>query len=137
MPFVVDASVAACWFMRDERHPVADAAYRRIAHDPVVAPVLWWYELRNMLIVSERRGRLDSAKSDRVLRLLRGLPVAIDADVEEESLMQLARRHGLTVYDAAYLELALRKGHELATLDAALSIAARAEKLPLIGDGEE
>jgi predicted nucleic acid-binding protein len=137
MPFVVDASVAICWFMPDERHRVADAAYRRITDDPAVTPVLWWYELRNVLIVNERRGRLDSAKSARVLRLLRGLPVTIDADAEEEALMQLARRHRLTVYDAAYLELALRKGHPLATLDAALSIAARAERVPLIGDGQK
>jgi predicted nucleic acid-binding protein len=137
MPFVVDASVAICWFMPDERHRVADAAYRRITDDPAVTPVRWWYELRNVLIVNERRGRLDGAKSARVLRLLRGLPVTIDADVEEEALMQLARRHRLTVYDAAYLELALRKGHPLATLDAALSIAARAERVPLIGDGQK
>ena len=134
MPFVVDASVAACWFMPDERHPISDAAYRRIAHDSAVTPVLWWYELRNVLIVNERRGRLDSAKTARVLQLLRGLPVAIDADVEEGALMQLARRHRLTVYDAAYLELALRLRHPLATLDAALSIAARTERVPLIGD---
>jgi predicted nucleic acid-binding protein len=134
MPFVVDASVAACWFMPDERHPAADAAYRRIAHDPAVTSVLWWYELRNMLIINERRGRLDSAKTARVLRLLKALPVVVDANVEEEALMQLARRHRLTVYDAAYLELALRQGHPLATLDAALSMAARAENVPLIDD---
>jgi predicted nucleic acid-binding protein len=134
MPFVVDASVAACWFMPDERHPVADAAYRRIAQDPAVTSVLWWYELRNMLIVNERRGRLDSAKTTGVLRLLKGLPVLVDANVEEEALMQLARRHRLTVYDAAYLELAIRQQYPLATLDAELSIAARAENVPLIGD---
>jgi predicted nucleic acid-binding protein len=134
MPFVVDTSVAVCWFMPDERHPIADAAFRRIIDDPAVTPVLWWYELRNVLIVNERRGRLDNAKTARVLRLLRGLAVATDADVEEEALMQLARRHRLTVYDAAYLELALRKTcTPLATLDAALSIAARAEGVPLIG----
>jgi predicted nucleic acid-binding protein len=137
MPFVVDASVAACWFMPDERHPIADAAFRRIAQEQAVTPVLWWYEIRNVLIVSERRGRLDSAKSARVLRLLSGLPVAVDTEVEEETLMQLARRHRLTVYDAAYLELALRKGCPMATLDAALSIAARSEGVPLIGDGPE
>ena len=73
MPFVVDASVAVCWFMPDERHPIADAAFRRIRLDPAVASVLWWYELRNVLIVNERRGRLDNAKTARVLRLLRGL----------------------------------------------------------------
>ena len=90
-----------------------------------------------MLIVNERRGRLDAAKTACVLRLLRGLPVGIDADVEEEALLQLARRHRLTVYDAAYLELAVRQGHPLATLDAALSIAARAESVHLIGDGQK
>jgi predicted nucleic acid-binding protein len=137
MPFVVDASVAACWFMPDERHPVAEVAYRRIARDPAVAPVLWWYELRNMLIINERRGRLDSDKTDRVLRLLRGLPVSIDSDVEEEALMQLARRHQLTVYDAAYLELAKRRDHPLATLDDALSKAARSERVVLIGDSRK
>lgn len=137
MPFVVDASVAACWFMPDERHPAAEAAYRRIARDSAVAPVLWWYELRNMLIVSERRGRLESSKTAHVLRLLKGLPVAVDADVEEDMLMQLARRHRLTVYDAAYLELALRRNYPLATLDAALSTAARAERIALIGEGRK
>jgi len=86
------------------------------------------------MIVNERRGRLDSAQTARALRLLGGLPVAIDTDVEEETLMQLARRHRLTVYDAAYLELALRAGYPLATLDAALAIAARAERVPLIGE---
>lgn len=134
MPFVVDASVAACWLMPDERHPVAEAAYERIAHDPAVTPGLWWYELRNMLIVNERRGRLDAAKTARALRLLKGLPVTTDTAVEEEPLMQLTRQHRLTVYDAAYLELALRKGLALATLDAALATAARAETVPLIGE---
>ena len=135
MPFVVDASVSVCWFMPDERHAIADAALRRIRLDPAVTSVLWWYELRNVLIVAEQRGRLDGAKTARVLRLLGGLAVATDADVEEEALTQLARRYRLTVYDAAYLELALRKRYPLATLDVALSIAAQAEGVPLIGEG--
>jgi predicted nucleic acid-binding protein len=135
MPFVIDASVAVCWLMPDERHPIADATRKRITHDSAVAPVVWWYELRNIMIVNERRGRLDSTKTARALGLLRGLPVTVETDVEENALMQLARRHRLTVYDAAYLELALRKAHPLATLDAALAAAARAETVPLIGEG--
>jgi predicted nucleic acid-binding protein len=134
MPFVLDASVAACWLLPDERHPVAEAAYKRIANDQAVAPALWWFELRNLLIVNERRGRLDAAKTARALRLLRALPVTIDASVEEETLMQLARHHRLTAYDAAYLELAVRKGLPLATLDSALCVAARAEAVSLIGE---
>jgi predicted nucleic acid-binding protein len=136
MPFVVDASVTACWFMPDERHPVAEAAYKKIVHDTAVAPGLWWYELRNALIVSERRGRLDGAKTARVLRLLKALPVVIDTNVDEEALMHLARQHRLSVYDAAYLELALRKGLALATFDTALATAARAETVTLIGEGQ-
>ncbi|HWG04695.1 MAG TPA: type II toxin-antitoxin system VapC family toxin [Beijerinckiaceae bacterium] len=134
MPFVVDASVAACWLLPDERHSVAETAFQRIAHDPAVAPSLWWYELRNILIVSERRGRLDTAATARALRLLGRLPITSDAAVEEEALLQLARRHRLTVYDAAYLELAQRMNMPLATLDAELAIAARAENVRLIGD---
>jgi len=103
-------------------------------HDPAVAPALWWYELRNVLIVNERRGRLDRAQTGRVLRLLGGLPIALDADVDEESLLQLTRGHRLSVYDAAYLELAVRCGCPLATLVATLSTAARAARVPLIGD---
>jgi predicted nucleic acid-binding protein len=137
MPFVVDASVAVCWFSPDERHPIADASFHLMGFDSVVTSVLWCYELRNVLMVNERHGRLDNAKTAGVLRLLRGLPIAIDADVEEEMLMQLARRHGLTVYDAAYLELALRKRYPLATLGTALANAARAEGVPLIGDDQK
>jgi predicted nucleic acid-binding protein len=132
MPFVIDASVAVCWLMPDERHAIADAAQRRIAHDQAVAPMLWWYEIRNIMIVNERRGRLDSAKTAYALRLLGELPITIETDVDEDTLMQLARRHRLTVYDAAYLELAMRKGHPLATLDTALTTAAQAEVVPLI-----
>ena len=89
MPFVVDASVAACWLMPDERHPVAEAAFNRIAEDQAIAPGLWWFELRNVLLVNERRGRLDKLKTARALRLLRGLSVAIDSNVEEDALMDL------------------------------------------------
>jgi predicted nucleic acid-binding protein len=133
MPFVVDASVAVCWIIPDERHAVAERAFARIAQDPIVAPCLWWFELRNVLMVSERRGRIDPAQSAKALRLLAALPVAIDMEADEQALMQLARRRRLTVYDAAYLELALRKGYPLATLDDALAEAARAEQALLIG----
>jgi predicted nucleic acid-binding protein len=87
--------------------------------------------------VNERRGRLDSAKTARALSLLRALPVATDAGEDEAVLMQLARRHRLSVYDASYLEFALRRGLPLATLDTALSDAARAEGVLLVGEGDK
>jgi predicted nucleic acid-binding protein len=132
MPFVVDASVVACWLLPDERHPIAAAAYKRIAVDSAVAPTRLWFELRNLLIVNERRGRLDPPKTAQALRLIRALPISIDTEVEEDALMRLARTHRLTAYDAAYLELAQRRGLPLATLDIALTSAARAEAVPLI-----
>ena len=58
MPFVLDASVAACWAFDDEDHPVAAVALERIRADEAIAPSLWWFEVRNTLIVNERRGRL-------------------------------------------------------------------------------
>jgi predicted nucleic acid-binding protein len=136
MPFVLDASVAACWLMPDERHAIAECAWSRLARDAALAPALWWYELRNILIVNERRGRLDSAKTAQALRLLAGLRVSMDAECDEETLLALARRHRLTVYDAAYLELAVRRSCPLATLDAELAAATRAEGVRLIGADE-
>ncbi len=132
MPFVVDASVAASWLLPDEEHPIAALAFDRLTNDPAVAPSLWWFEMRNLLIVNERRGRLDSGKTDKALSLLRNLAIQQDNDPEEASIMRLARKHRLTVYDAAYLELAQREGLPLATLDAQLASAAAAEDVKLI-----
>ena len=91
-------------------------------------PGLWWFELRNVFIVNERRGRIDQATTRRALGLLASLPVQLDHAANETVLLALARWHRLTVYDAAYLELARREGLPLATLDDMLARAAQAEK---------
>ena len=135
MPFVVDASVTACWLLPDEAHPIATATRAKLGHDPAVVPRIWWFEIRNVLVVNERRGRLDAGKSNRTLGILRRLPVKFDHGMDEEALLALARAHRLTVYDAAYLELAQRENAPLATLDAGLASAARAERVALIGEG--
>jgi predicted nucleic acid-binding protein len=132
MPFVVDASVTACWLLPDEAHPLATAARKRLLHDPAVVPRIWWFEIRNLLIVNERRGRLDAAKSNRALRILRQLPIEFDQRINEERLLGLARTHRLSIYDAAYLELASRENVPLATLDGALACAARMERLAFV-----
>jgi predicted nucleic acid-binding protein len=102
--------------------------------DDAVVPVLWWFEVRNVLIVNERRGRVSEAETARVLRDWSKLDIAIDRSPDENAVIALARRHRLTVYDAAYLELALRHGIELATLDVALAAAARREGVAVVGD---
>jgi predicted nucleic acid-binding protein len=134
MPFVVDASVAACWLLPDESHARADAAYARFPADSALAPGLWWFEMRNIFIARERRGRIDTVRTSRALALLGGLPIQLDHQPDEVALMALARHHGLTVYDAAYLELALRTNAPLATLDEALLRAARSEGVVLVGE---
>jgi predicted nucleic acid-binding protein len=133
MPFVLDASVAACWAFEDEDHPVAALAFDRIRADEARVPSLWWFEVRNTLIVNERRGRLKEADTTMFLRGLARLGVTVDRSPEEADVLALARRHRLSVYDTSYLELALRTGFPLATLDADLARAARAEKLPVLG----
>lgn len=132
MPFVLDASLAATWALVDEDHPLADLAFQRIRADQAVVPILWLFEIRNMLITAERRRRISDSETAGFLRDLSRLNVAIDNAPQEPELLALSRRHRLSVYDAAYLELAARTGLPLATLDAALLRAAQAENLPLL-----
>jgi predicted nucleic acid-binding protein len=133
MPFVLDASVAACWAFDDEDHPAAVLALERIRADEARVPALWWFEVRNTLIVNERRGRLTEADTAAFLRGLSRLGILVDRAPEEADVLALSRRRRLTVYDASYLELARREGVPLATLDSDLIRAARAENLPLLG----
>jgi len=133
MRFVLDASVAAAWVFADEDHPVAAAALTLIRNDEGCVPSLWWFEIRNVLIVNERRGRLREADTALFLRTLARLPIVVDRAPEEMAVLTLARRHGLTVYDASYLELAERHAAPLATLDVTLAQAARRENISLVG----
>lgn len=132
MPFVVDASVAATWLLPDESNPVAEAAYRRLLTDTALVPSIWWYEMRNIFISNERRGRISSDHTARALMLLAGLPITVSATQDSDNIMALARKHRLTVYDAAYLELAQREIILLATLDEALIRAAAVEGVSFV-----
>lgn len=134
MPFVLDASITACWAFQDEDHPHADLAFGRIRTDEAIVPSLWWFEVRNILIVNERRKRIVEPDTAGFLRDLSRLAVRIDRLPDEANTLRLARTHRLSVYDAAYLELAQREGIVLATLDADLASAARAERVPLIDE---
>ena len=132
MAMVVDASVAGCWFFNDEDSVVADAAFDRLSHDTACAPRIWWYEVRNMLLVAERRTRTDAADTTRFLARLGNLAVALDDEADSASVFVLARKHRLSVYDASYLELALRRDCVLATLDRRLAEAAAAAGIELL-----
>ena len=132
-PFVIDASVALAWAF-GERDVRATAAWARMRAEAAKAPGLWWYELRNVLLVGERRGRLSEQQTARFLHELAHSSVTLDHSPDEVTVLALARRHRLTIYDAAYLELAVREKLDLATLDAALAEAARSEGVALVGD---
>jgi predicted nucleic acid-binding protein len=132
MPFILDASIAACWAFDDEDHPDASLALERLHSDAALVPSLWWFEVRNILIVNERRGRLAEADTAAFLRGLSRLGVTIDRSPEEAGVLALARKHRLTVYDASYLELAQRETLPLATLDKDLARAARLERVSLV-----
>ena len=131
--FVLDASVAGAWLLEDEDDPVANAAMSRLATEFALVPQLWHLEVRNTLVVAERRGRVGAAGLDDGLRRVGELPIRTDTEPDLGTALALARRHRLTVYDALYLELAVRADAPLATVDRALASAAVAEGLRLIG----
>jgi predicted nucleic acid-binding protein len=135
VPFVLDASITACWAFDDEDHQNAALALERLADDHAVVPALWWYEIRNILLMNERRGRISPRSIAKFLGELHALPVEVDQNHPDEEMVFLTvRKHRLTVYDAVYLELARRGSMSLATLDTDLARAAKNEKIQLIGE---
>ena len=133
MSFVVDASILAAWFLNEKSDPRVEAAFDTVTRVETRAPILLYYELRNALLVSERRNRITEAMSAAFLRDLALLPIRLELPAEDASLMTLARKRKLTAYDAAYLELAKREALPLATLDRDLEKAAVAEGVALFG----
>src|SRR5258708_12498344 len=99
MPFVLDASIAACWAFDDEDHPVAALALERIRADEARAPSLWWFEVRNTLIVNERRGRLTESDTAAFLPGLARLGVTAHRPPHDPDVLPLPRRHPLTPSD--------------------------------------
>jgi predicted nucleic acid-binding protein len=132
MAFVLDASVAGPWALADEPSEAANRIATRLLIEEAIVPPLWWYEVRNLLVVCERRGRIEQADSDYFLARLDKYPIRIDPEIARDETLVLARKHQLTIYDAAYLELAIRSSASLATLDSALEAAARAEGIEIV-----
>lgn len=126
MTFVVDASIALAWCLADEADPAANRALAVLEESAGAAPAIWPLEVANGLRSAERRGRLDEVDSLRVTRLLRALPIRIEAVGIASAMgrvLPMARALGLTAYDAAYVELAVRADLPLATLDDQLARA--------------
>lgn len=128
---VIDASVVIAWLFDDEKEPRADKVLEQLAEEGVLVPHLWHLEIRNTLLVAERRGRLSAAGVNERQDALKALPIRTDDEPNHQAAFDMARVHGLSFYNALYLELAKRESAELATLDAALAKAATAEGVPL------
>ena len=131
---VLDASVALAWAFPDEGSDYADAVLVGLESETILVPSLWAIEVTNGLAVGERRKRLREAEIGRFLALLEGLPILHDDQSPGEAvkgILPLAREYGLSAYDAAYLELAVRRGAPVATLDLDLRKAAREAGVPV------
>ena len=127
--FVLDASMTLAWCFDDEGGTQAETVLDLLTESQAIVPTLWLLEVSNALINAERRGRLTAAECARFLELLRGLPIQVDEASSMErtwgDVLSLARAHRLSTYDACYLDLAMRSGAPLATLDDDLRSAAQ------------
>ena len=137
MSLVLDSSVALTWCFEDEHTSATLDLLDQIAETGAMAPSLWPLEILNGLAMAERRGRLDATRRHQLAGFLRDLPINLDPETASQSWTAtalLAERYRLTLYDAAYLELAQRLDLPLATLDQELRVAGRALGLTLLGD---
>jgi predicted nucleic acid-binding protein len=126
---VIDCSLTMAWYFKDEATPYTNAVRAAMAVERGVVPALWSLEVANVLLMGERRKRSTQAKAAKWLRFLAALPITIDTDTPFRAfdpMLGLARMYRLTAYDAAYLDLAIRLGLPLATLDGDLEKAATA-----------
>ena len=105
----------------------------RVVEYGAIVPGIWWYELRNALVMNERRGRLSAADTAATLADLRELRISLDPAHDESVVVALAREQHLSVYDAAYLEVALRHTLPIASLDKRLCQAAADLNITLLG----
>jgi predicted nucleic acid-binding protein len=133
VPLVVDASVMVNWHFPDERSAEGVAVLQMLNRQTACVPAIWWFEIRHVLLLGERRGRSTREQAEQFLVFLQSLPIEIAELPDEAAVMDLARRHRLSFYDAAYLELAQQRNIALATLDRNLARAATAEGVALVG----
>ncbi len=120
------------WCFAEEMTPYSRSVLTALADTWAEVPPLWTFEIANVLAVNERKGRIAAAIADQFLEPLSALDIRVDRSqpVDGKALMPLVRRYRLTAYDAAYLELALRRGLALATFDTDLIAAAQDAAIP-------
>jgi predicted nucleic acid-binding protein len=136
MAFVLDCSVTMAWVFPDEANASTDALRESLLKDSAVVPALWPMEVGNVLLVATRRGRLTEDDWPRIRDDLMALPIDVDTESCDrvlDTVLPIANEHNLSVYDAMYLELSLRLGLPLATLDRRLRAAGKAAGVDVAG----
>jgi predicted nucleic acid-binding protein len=134
MPFVLDNSVVTGWYLPAQATSYSETVAGKLQTDRALVPRLWQLELANVLKTACTKGKLTQPRARQILDVLNQLPIEVDADAppNPRQLFELAMRYGLSSYDAAYLELAMRHGLPLATQDAELRLAAVAAGVDLL-----
>jgi predicted nucleic acid-binding protein len=133
MSFVVDASIVAAWLLPDESNELAEHARLAMKSEDAFAPDLLLHEIRNILVIAERRNRLTADGAASLLAGLRKIPLIIVEMKDDLGILQLAREHRLSGYDATYLALAVAQNTALVTLDRKLGAAAHVAGLKTFG----
>lgn len=133
MALVIDVSAVVSLALSDEDAAFGERVLHVVSEHGAWAPAIFWFELRNVLVVAERKKRLSTAATTAFLHDVGLLAIRVDPAPEEASTLHLARKHQLSVYDASYLELAIRKALPLATLDVPLRTAAMKEDIGIFG----
>lgn len=131
--FVVDNSVVMAWCFEDEGNAYSDAVLESLAGGEAFVPGIWPLELGNVILVAQRRERLTEAAVTRFLELTKGLPLTVEHETPERvmgEILSLARDHGISTYDASYLDLAMKLGLPIATLDQSMKKAAKKCRVP-------
>jgi len=135
--FVLDNSVAMCWLLNDGRPGDVSYALRvltSLKHARAIVPGLWALEAANVVAKAEAKGLVTEARTQAFIATLGRLNIVVDKATATQALgetLNLARRYKLSAYDAAYLELSLRAGLPLASLDADLAKAAKRAGVPI------
>jgi predicted nucleic acid-binding protein len=133
MAFVLDASIAASWFLPDEQSDITERLIMDLANAPGLVPSLFWFEIRNLFIMAQRRGRLAPGAALSATQQLRALPLTDGGPGADSIIIDIALRHGLSGYDASYIALAMVSSLPLATLDQKMAAVARGEGIAIVG----
>jgi predicted nucleic acid-binding protein len=124
--FVLDCSITMAWFFKDEADVLSNAILEQLTKDTAWVPTIWKLEVANAFLMAENKKRISSAEIAQAMIEIKLLPIEVDKEEpDSEVLLNLARRYNLSVYDATYLDLAIRRDLALASKDNKLISAAK------------